>query len=93
MDHRIERSSGVLHEYILDVVLENTGSKQIDDWHVDIQVPTPLLRKFGVVWPPARAVRAADDSESVSERPTRRGDSKISPRHPTVLARPEHCTV
>jgi hypothetical protein len=45
MDYRLERNTGHLHEYILDVELKNTGTKRIDDWHVDIEMPTALLRK------------------------------------------------
>ena len=45
MDYRTETSTGLLHEYILDVVLKSAGTKRIDDWHLDIEVPTPLLRK------------------------------------------------
>jgi hypothetical protein len=49
MDYRLETNTGQLHEYILDVVLKNTGTKRIDDWHVDIEVPTPLLRKVAAL--------------------------------------------
>jgi hypothetical protein len=45
MSYRVETQTGDLHEYVLQIKLQNVGSKRIDDWHVDVAVPTPLLRK------------------------------------------------
>jgi len=30
---------------VLEVRLENTSAGRISDWHVDIEIPTPLLKK------------------------------------------------
>lgn len=45
MGYKTETQTSDLHEYTLRVNLENVGAKRIDDWHVDIEIPTPLLKK------------------------------------------------
>lgn len=45
MTYRVETQSQHLHEYVLQIKLENVGAKRITDWHVDVEIPTPLLKK------------------------------------------------
>jgi len=45
MIYRIETQTQDLHEYVLQIKLDNLGAKRIIDWHVDVEIPTPLLRK------------------------------------------------
>lgn len=43
--YRVEKQTQELHEYVLEVKLENTSTKRIEGWHVDVEMPTPLLKK------------------------------------------------
>jgi hypothetical protein len=45
MRSRVEKQTQELHEYVLEVKLENTSTKRIEDWHVDLEMPAPLLKK------------------------------------------------
>jgi hypothetical protein len=44
MRYRVEKQTQELHEYVLEVKLENTSTKRIENWHVDLEMPTPLLK-------------------------------------------------
>jgi hypothetical protein len=45
MRYRVEKQTQELHEYVLEVKLENTSTKRIEHWHVDLEMPAPLLKK------------------------------------------------
>ena len=45
MRYRVENQTQELHEYVLEVKLENTSTKRIEHWHVDLEMPAPLLKK------------------------------------------------
>jgi hypothetical protein len=45
MKYKVETQSQELHEYVLQIKLGNTSAKRINDWHVDVEIPTPLLKK------------------------------------------------
>ena len=45
MTYHVEKQTQDLHEYVLEIRLENAGTKRINDWHVDVEIPTPLLKK------------------------------------------------
>jgi hypothetical protein len=43
IDHKDKLIRGERHDYQLQVVIKNTGTKPIKEWHVDVDFPTPLL--------------------------------------------------
>ena len=45
MNYKVEKQSQELHDYVLQIKLENASAKRIDDWHVDVEMPTLLLKK------------------------------------------------
>jgi hypothetical protein len=45
MRYRVETQTQELHKYVLDIKLENVSAKRINDWHVDVELPTLLLNK------------------------------------------------
>jgi hypothetical protein len=49
MTHRVKTQTPDLHEYLLEVELENLGTRRINNWHVDVEIPTPLLKTLSHV--------------------------------------------
>ena len=45
MGYRVERQTQELHEYVLEISFENIAARRIDDWHIDVEMPTLLLRR------------------------------------------------
>ena len=33
-----------MHDYALQIGFENLSAKPLNDWHVDVEIPTPLLK-------------------------------------------------
>jgi hypothetical protein len=44
MDYKVEKQSQDLHDYALHTRFENVSAKPVNDWHVDVEIPTPLLK-------------------------------------------------
>lgn len=59
MDYEKEKITSEVHEYNLNVTIENTGTRIITDWHIDVDIPERIMRT-GVSYP------------AVSERSNRR---------------------
>jgi hypothetical protein len=45
MRYQVERQTQELHEYVLEIRFENMTARRIDDWHIDVEMPTPLLKR------------------------------------------------
>jgi hypothetical protein len=44
MTYKVETQSRELHDYTLQIRFENSSAKPVNDWHVDVEIPTPLLK-------------------------------------------------
>ena len=44
ISYRAEKQTQDLHEYVLEITLENVGTRRIADWHVDVEMPRLLLK-------------------------------------------------
>jgi hypothetical protein len=44
MTYKVETQSRELHDYALQIRFENLSAKPVNDWHVDVEIPTPLLK-------------------------------------------------
>ena len=44
MTYKVERQSQDLHDYALHIKFENVSAKPVNDWHVDVEIPTPSLK-------------------------------------------------
>ena len=75
MGYRAETQTGSLHEYILEVALRNTGTKRIAEWHIDVEVPTPLLREVVAI----TKIRDRSDNRRSLFRVTQEGFGPIYP--------------
>lgn len=45
MRYLVERQTQELHEYVLEIKLENMSTGRINDWHIDVEIPTLLLKR------------------------------------------------
>jgi hypothetical protein len=43
--YRVEKQTQELHEYVLEIKLDNASAKRINTWHVDVEIPTQLLKE------------------------------------------------
>jgi hypothetical protein len=45
LSYRVEKQTQDLHEYVLQIRLENVSERIINNWHVEVELPTALVLK------------------------------------------------